>query len=152
MTVDAEVRRKNRQAVDTFIDTNKRDQHLDQWAEDGVKELPFAVVEETRWEGIDQIRRNSEQNAVRRAGGDASRLDVRVYEGADPNVFWVTNRCSDRKTFNGVPYPQRYVHQLVLRDGKIAAYREFFHSLVLVRAILRQAPPSLPSWSPLNYD
>jgi ketosteroid isomerase-like protein len=151
-TIDAELRRKNREAVETFIDTNKRDRYLDQWADDGVKELPFAVLEETRWAGIAEVRRNSEENAVRRSGGDATRLDLRIFESADPNVFWVTNRCSEEKTFNGAPYPQRYVHQLVLRDGKVTLYREFFSSLVLERALLRQAPPALPAWTPVAYD
>jgi ketosteroid isomerase-like protein len=151
-TIDADLRRKNRKAVETFIDTNKRDQYLDQWADDGVKELPFAVLEETRWAGINEVRRNSEENAVRRAGGDASRLDLRIFESADPNVFWITNRCSEEKTFNGAAYPQRYVHQLVLRDGKVVVYREFFSSLILERALLRQAPPALHGWTPVPYD
>lgn len=151
-TIDVDVRRKNREVVETFIDTNQRDRYLDQWAEDGVKELPFAVLEETRWAGIAEVRRNSEENAVRRAGGDASRLDLRIYECVDPNVFWITNRCSEYKTFNGAPYPQRYVHQLILREGKVAIYREFFSSLVLERALLRQAPPALPDWTRVEYS
>lgn len=147
-----DLRQANRRTVETFIDTNKRDQYLDQWAQDGVKELPFAVLEETRWSGMSEIRRNSEENALRRAGGDATRFDLRIYESADPNVFWISNRCSDDKTFNGAPYPQRYIHQLVLREGKVIVYREFFSSLVLERALRLQAPPSLPTWTPLTYE
>lgn len=153
MTItDTDLRRYNREAVETFIDTNKRDQYLNQWSENGVKELPFAVLEETRWSGITEIRRNSEENALRRAGGDATRFDLRIYESADPNVFWISNRCSDDKTFNGAPYPQRYIHQLVLCDGKVIVYREFFSSLVLERALRLQAPPTLPAWTPLTYE
>lgn len=152
IATDTSLRRKNRETVETFIDTNQREKYLDQWADDGVKELPFAVLEETRWEGFDEIRRNSEENAVRRSGGDATRYDLRIYESADPNVFWITNRCSDDKTFNGAPYPQRYVHQLVLRDGKVIVYREFFSSLILERSLRRQNAPALPAWSKLTYE
>jgi ketosteroid isomerase-like protein len=153
MTItETDLRSRNRQAVETFIDTNKRDRYLDQWDQEGVKELPFAVLEETRWAGFAEIRRNSEENAVRRAGGDATRFDLRIFESADPNVFFISNRCSDDKTFNGAPYPQRYIHQLVLNDGKVIIYREFFSSLVLERALRRQAPPSLPTWTPVSYD
>lgn len=151
-TSDAERRRANRRTVETFIDTTKRDQYLDQWNEDGVKELPFAVLEETSWRGLDAVRRNSTDNAGRRGDGDASRLDLRIYEGADPDVFWITNRCSEKKTFNGAPYPQRYVHQLVLREGKVSIYREFFSSLVLERALMFQSPPALPAFTPLRYE
>lgn len=149
---DAELRNTNRKTVETFIDTEKRDLYLDQWAEDGLKDLPFAVLEETRWEGFDAIRRNSAENAVRRGGGDATRFDLRIYECLDPNVFFITNRCSDDKTFNGAAYPQRYIHQLILREGKVTEYREFFSSLVLERALRFQAPPALPEWTPLTYE
>lgn len=152
MTTANDIRLANRQTVETFIDTHQRELYLDQWAQDGVKELPFAVLEETRWAGFDEIRRNSEENAVRRAGGDATRFDLRIYETADPDVFFISNRCSDDKTFNGAAYPQRYIHQLVLRDGKVAIYREFFSSLILERALRFQPPPALSDWTPLTYE
>lgn len=154
MTVQTDLRRKNRETVDVFFDLNQRDKYLSLWTEDGVKELPFAALMrgETRWQGIDQLRGNSEDNARRRAGGDPTRIDFRVYECADPNIFWASGRCSDRKLFDGVPYPQRYVFQLELRDGKIAVWREFFNSLVLERAVRHEPPPGQASTVTLAYD
>jgi ketosteroid isomerase-like protein len=130
----AELRARNRAVVEAFFDPEQRDRRLELFAEDGVKELPFAprIVEPRAWRGRAELERNAAENAARFAG--VSHVEVRIFPGEDPSELWATSRLAPGATLHGRPYPQEFVHYFLLRDGRIRLWREYFNSSVLLEA------------------
>jgi ketosteroid isomerase-like protein len=129
------IRSSNREVVEAFFDPDRRDRRLELFADDGVKEIPFAppAIEPRTWRGREELERNAAENAER--FGDIAHVDVRISSGDDPSEFWATSRLAAGATIFGRPYPQEFVHYFRLREGKIVLWREYFNSSVLADAI-----------------
>jgi hypothetical protein len=125
----------NREVVEAFFDPDRQHRRLELFADDGVKEIPFAppAIEPRAWRGREELERNAAENAAR--FGDIAHVDVRISSGEDPSELWATSRLAPGATIFGRPYPQEFVHYFRLRDGKIVLWREYFNSSVLAAAI-----------------
>ena len=133
---DAELRERNRAVIEAFFtsDLTKPEERLAVWHHDGVKELPFAPKElpKTRWEGRDEIVANTLGNTGMFA--NCVHRDIEIHGTDDPALFFVKSRMIDEATFLGEPYPQSFVHELRVQDGRIILQREYFNSQILAEA------------------
>ena len=129
------VRAANLRTVEAFFDPAQQGRRLELFADDGVKEIPFAprLVEPSAWRGREELERNAAENAARFAG--IAHLDVRIFPSADPNELWATSRMGPEATFHGRPYRQEFVRYFRLENGRIKLWREYFNSSVLLEAI-----------------
>jgi len=128
-------RAANRRVVKAFFDPEQQSRRLELFADDGVKEIPFAprMIEPRAWHGRAELERNVADNDGRFAG--IVHVDVRVFPGEDPNEFWATSRLGPDATIFGRPYPQEFVHYFLLENRRIKLWREYFNTSVLVEAI-----------------
>jgi ketosteroid isomerase-like protein len=112
-------RAENLRIVEAFFDPAQQARRLELFADDGVKEIPFAppVIEPRAWHGRAELERNAAENAERFAG--VAHVDVRIYPADDPREFWATSRLAPGATIFGRPYPQEFVHYFLLEDGRI---------------------------------
>ena len=129
-------RARNRAVVEAFFasDLTKPDERLALWHDDGVKELPFAPrgIPQSRWEGREQIVANTLGNTGMFA--NCVHTDLVIHEGADPELFFVESRMVPEATFLGEPYPQRFLHVIRVRDGRVILQQEYFNSEILASA------------------
>jgi ketosteroid isomerase-like protein len=134
-TDHADLRARNRALVEAFFEPEQRDRRPELFAEDGVKEIPFAprMIEQRAWRGRAELERNAADNAARFGG--ITHVDVRIFPGQDPNELWATSRLAPGATIHGRPYPQEFVHYFLLGDGRVALWREYFNSSVLLEAL-----------------
>jgi ketosteroid isomerase-like protein len=118
-----------------LLDERRFSAWLELFADDGVKEIPFAprAIEPRAWRGRDELARNMAENAERFAG--VAHVDVRISPGLDPDELWATSRLAPGATIFGRPYPQEFVHYFRLEDGRIKLWREYFNSGVLLEAL-----------------
>ena len=132
----AEQRTRNRAVIEAFFfsDLTKPEERLAVWHDAGVKELPFAPKElpKTRWAGRDEIVANTLGNTGMFA--NCVHRDIEIIPCEDPSLFFVKSRMIDEATFLGEPYPQTFVHELRVQDGKIILQREYFNSQILAEA------------------
>ncbi len=130
------LRARNRAVIEAFFssDLERPEERLAVWHERGVKELPFAPKElpKTRWEGREEIVANTLANTGMFA--NCVHRDIEIHACEDPSLFFVTSRMVDEATFLGQPYPQRFVHELRVQDGKVILQREYFNSQILAEA------------------
>ena len=133
-SIDA-LRRSNLRTVEAFFDPSLQARRLELFAEDGVKEIPFAprAIQPRAWHGRAELERNAAENAGRFAG--IAHVDVRVFPSQDPNEAWATSRLAPQATFHAVRYPQEFVYYFLLEAGRIRLWREYFNSSVLLEAI-----------------
>ncbi len=138
------LRRSNLRTVEAFFDPSLEARRLELFADDGVKEIPFAprAIRPRAWRGRAELERNAAENAGRFAG--IAHADVRVFPSQNPNEVWATSRLAPGATFHGVPYPQEFVHYFLLEAGRISLWREYFNSSVLLEAI-REAEEGAPA-------
>ena len=124
------LRDANLRTVEAFFDPAQQSRRLELFAEDGVKEIPFAprMIEPRAWRGRAELERNAAENAGRFAG--IAHVDVRIFPSADPNELWATSHMGPEATLHGRPYPQEFVHYFRLENGRIKIWREYFNSSV----------------------
>jgi ketosteroid isomerase-like protein len=129
------VRAANLRVLEAFFDREQQARRLELFADDGVKEIPFAprTIEPRAWRGRTELERNAAENAERFAG--VAHVDVRIFPGENPNELWATSRLAPAATFFGHPYPQEFVHYFLLEEGRIQLWREYFNSSVLLEAL-----------------
>jgi ketosteroid isomerase-like protein len=135
-SVEAEtVRPANLRLIEAFFDPEQQSRRLELFADDGVKEIPFAprMIEPRAWRGRAELERNAAENADRFAG--IAHVDVRIFPSESPNEVWATSRLAPGATLFGRPYPQEFVHYFLLEDGRIKLWREYFNSSVLLEAL-----------------
>lgn len=109
-----------------------RDALLSLWHEDGIQEMPFAP------EGVPrQINGHAELRTFWSAVFDGvaeiafSSIELRAMD--DPSVVLSQHQGSVKLT-NGTRYDNQYVSIFYLRGARIAAYREYFDPLIVLRA------------------
>jgi hypothetical protein len=102
---DGATRTANRRVVEVFFDPGRPARRLDLFADDGVKEIPFAprVVDPRAWRGRAELEQNAAQDAGRFAG--IEQVDVRILLSAASNELWATSRLAPGATIFGRPYP-----------------------------------------------
>ncbi|WP_433042568.1 nuclear transport factor 2 family protein [Dactylosporangium sp. CS-033363] len=110
----------------------------DSLAEDVVLEMPFAAPgRPTRLEGrqrvLDFTRAGREAFPVR---FDDCR-NVVVHETADPDVIVVEYELAGTHTTTGATASAPFVGVLRARDGKLAGWREYQHTLAIAHAVGR---------------
>jgi uncharacterized protein len=100
-------------------------------AEDVVADFPFAPS--LGWPGR-FVGREAVYERIKTALVDIPDLtfsNVRKYPTTDPNVLWAELHGSARVSSTGKPYEQDYVVKIVVEDGKIAYYCEYFNLLAM---------------------
>jgi ketosteroid isomerase-like protein len=135
----ADARAANLRTLEAFFDPDLQSGQLELFADDGVKEIPFAprMIEPRAWRGRAELERNRAENAERFGG--LGWADVRIFPTDSPNEFWATSRLGGEATLFGRPYEQdEYVHYFRLEDGRITLWREYFNSSVLLQ-LMQQA-------------
>jgi ketosteroid isomerase-like protein len=132
---DDAVRAANLRVIEAFFDPAQQERRLELFADDGVKEIPFAppLIAPRAWRGRAQLEQNAAENAGRFAG--IAHVDVAIFPGLDPDEFWATNRMAPGATLFDQPYPQEFVHYFRVGGGRIVLWREYFNSSILLEAI-----------------
>lgn len=119
ISTQGEDRAVNRRTVARFFELPIGEERARLYANDGVKQLAALGIQ---WVGIDGQLKNNAQNVGRYPGWKWS--DVTIWNTDDPTVFWV--EASGATAPGAQPaYANHYVMQFVVRDGKIALFREF---------------------------
>lgn len=105
---------------------------LDLFTEDAVLDYPFAPAgTPEQLIGKANIAAHATRLAPLLEFGDFT-LET-VYPLADTVIFEAT--CQGRGTKTGLPYDQKYVCVLHLRDGRIARYQDYWNPLTLISAL-----------------
>jgi ketosteroid isomerase-like protein len=120
-------------AYQTLIGRGKWDEWIDLWAEDGVLEFPFAPPgRQGVYRGKDEIL------AYMKAASGKMKIDgitaMRVQPALDPHGVTVELTVTGTMLKTGKPYDQKYVFFFEVRDGKLAAYREYWNPLISIDA------------------
>ncbi|MFF4958946.1 nuclear transport factor 2 family protein [Streptomyces sp. NPDC001222] len=100
------------------------------WAEDGVMEFPFAPRGwPRRLEGREAVA------GYMRHYPDHIDLhdfpDLRIHETTDPATIVAEMRGVGRLVRTGAPFDMTYVAVVTVRDGRIAAYRDYWNPLAV---------------------
>ncbi|MGW5663808.1 PhzA/PhzB family protein [Streptomyces sp. NPDC003758] len=136
---EAELRRANRAAVETYMHTLGQDRlrrhHL--FTEDGVGGLwtadtpgPIAI------HGRDRLGEHAVWSL--RCFPDWVWYNIEIYETQDPNRFWVECDGKGKILFPGYPegyYENHFIHSFLLENGKIKQAREFMNPFNQLRAL-----------------
>ena len=105
---------------------------LDLFTEDAVLDYPFAPeATPKQLVGKANIAAHARRLGPLLEFGDFT-LET-VYPLADTVIFEAT--CQGRGSETGLPYDQKYICVLHLRDGKIARYQDYWNPLVLISAL-----------------
>ncbi len=121
-------RARNRATVKKYFELSFGEERARLFADDGVKQV---LSRGFQWEGMESHLQNNRENVAQFPGWKWS--NTTIWDTQDPTVFWVE---ADGAT---VPPPGKeavsghYVLQVVLKDGKIALYREFATTVKLAK-------------------
>lgn len=101
---------------------------------DGVMEFPyFSTGPAHRLEG-----RNAVANHIKNLGGMIEIsvfCDLVVHESKEAGTFILEFNCEVRGVATGLPYNQRYISVITLKDGHITRYLDYWNPLVLQQAM-----------------
>ncbi|MFE7978079.1 PhzA/PhzB family protein [Streptomyces shenzhenensis] len=141
---DEELRRLNRQTVETYMHTRGEDRlrrHL-LFTEDGSGGLWTTDTGEpivTR--GRDRLGEHAKWSL--RCFPDWVWFNIEIFETQDPNRFWVECDGEGKILFPGYPpghYKNHFLHSFVLENGKIKQNREFMNPFEQLRALSIDVP------------
>jgi phenazine biosynthesis protein len=136
---EADLRRRNREAVEKYMSLNGQDRagRADLFADDcvaGLKTTGSGVPEASH--GIEEYRQACE-NQVKHFP-DWSFEDFEIFETQFPDKFWVTSGGFGHIEFPGYPrteYRNDHIHYFEVRDGKIAVYWEYMNPCIEMHAL-----------------
>ncbi|MFF3645515.1 PhzA/PhzB family protein [Streptomyces sp. NPDC002564] len=151
-TNDLDLRARNRRAVERYMEIGPeaRLRRYTLYTEDGTAALfntdigrPIVVT------GRDKLQRHGELSL--KVLPDWEWFDVQIYETQDPAIIWV--ECDGEGTirFPGYPegrYRNHFIHGFTLRDGLIAASREYTNPIEHMRALSIDTPHIKRDWIP----
>ena len=104
------------------------------FAEDGVMEFPFAPPG-----GVQRLDGRPAVAAYLPRVADAVEIgrftEPVVHRTQTPGVVVLEFGCEGCGRQTGLPYDQRYVSVITLRDGHISHYRDYWNPLVVLRAM-----------------
>ena len=120
-------------AYQILIGQGKWDEWIELWADDGVLEFPFAPPgRQSIYRGKDEIL------AYMKAASGKMKIDgitaMRVQPALDPHAVTVELTVTGAMLKTGKPYNQRFVFFFEVKDGKLAAYREYWNPLITIDA------------------
>ncbi|MFE3603402.1 PhzA/PhzB family protein [Streptomyces sp. NPDC059096] len=136
---DGELRRLNRETVETYMRTTGEDRlrrHL-LFTEDGSGGLwTTDTGEPIVIRGRDRLGEHAVWSL--RCFPDWVWFNIEVFETQDPNRFWVECDGEGKILFPGYPaghYKNHFLHSFVLENGKIKQNREFMNPFEQLRAL-----------------
>lgn len=149
-----DLRARNRRAVEQYLDTGteERLRRYTLYTEDGTASLfytdigrPIVVT------GLEKLRHHGELSL--RVLPDWQWFDVQIYETQDPSVIWV--ECDGEGTIRFPGYPEGRYHNhfilgFTLRDGRIAASREYTNPIEHMKALGIETPHIQRDWIPTS--
>ncbi|MFD7924310.1 nuclear transport factor 2 family protein [Streptomyces sp. NPDC059740] len=110
-----------------------KDKHafVDEFAEDGVYELPFALEgAPSRFEGLETIRPLLTRDNPMSQLLDIRKVSVDVHQSTDPDVMTVEFTVEGENSASGEPFSfPSSIGVVRVRDGKIVHYRDYPSSL-----------------------
>jgi len=113
-------RARNRATVKKYFELSFGEERARLFTEDGVKQvLPRGM----QWAGMDAHLQNNRENVAQFPGWKWS--NTTIWDTQDPTVFWVEADGSTVPTPDKPVVAGHYILQVVLKNGKIALYREF---------------------------
>jgi uncharacterized protein len=112
--------------------------YVEMLAEDGVVEFPYAIP------GLPQRVEGRAALAAHldRIAGmiEFTRFaDIVKHETSDPDVVILEFSGHGRSVESGEPYEQRYVSVIMIRDGYIVRYQDYWNPVAALRALRGQA-------------
>ncbi|QMU71598.1 nuclear transport factor 2 family protein [Streptacidiphilus sp. P02-A3a] len=115
----------------TAMETKDKHAFVDQFADDGVYELPFALDgAPSRWEGIDTIRALLTADSPMSKLLDIQRVSVQAQPGVTPDVVTVEFTVEGKNASTGEAFSfLSSIGVIRVRDGKIVYYRDYPSSL-----------------------
>ncbi|MFF7186403.1 nuclear transport factor 2 family protein [Streptomyces sp. NPDC008222] len=100
------------------------------WAEDGVMEFPFAPAGwPRRLAGREAVAAYMRHYPDHIDPHDFP--DLRIHETTDPGTIVVEMRGVGRLVQTGAPFDMSYIAVVTVRDGRIAAYRDYWNPLAV---------------------
>ncbi|MFI6704155.1 PhzA/PhzB family protein [Streptomyces sp. NPDC050509] len=141
---DGELRRLNRETVETYMHTTGEDRlrrHL-LFTEDGSGGLwTTDTGEPIVIRGRDRLGEHAVWSL--RCFPDWVWFNIEIFETQDPNRFWVECDGEGKILFPGYPaghYKNHFLHSFVLENGKIKQNREFMNPFEQLRALSIPVP------------
>ncbi|MFJ3969436.1 PhzA/PhzB family protein [Streptomyces parvus] len=147
-----DLRSRNRRAVEQYMKTGPeaRLSRYTLYTEDGTASLFYTDIgRPILVRGRGNLKRHNEISLEVLPDWEWS--GVRLYETQDPSVIWV--ECDGEGTirFPGYPeghYSNHFIHGFTLRDGRIAASREYTNPIEHMRALGIGTPNIERDWIP----
>ncbi|WP_380278010.1 PhzA/PhzB family protein [Kitasatospora purpeofusca] len=149
-----DLRARNRRAVERYLETGPqaRLRRYTLYTEDGTAALfytdigrPIVVT------GRERLKRHNELSLE--VLPDWQWSDVRLYETQDPDLVMVECEGEGTIRFPGYPegrYRNHFIHGFTLRDGLIAASREYTNPIEHMKALGIETPHIRRDWIPTD--
>jgi ketosteroid isomerase-like protein len=136
------------------MQTRNNDDFIDQFADDGVYETPFALADApSRFEGIDEVRRHLGTDSPMAALLEFHEVSVVVHESNDPEIVTAEFTIAGKSVSTGEPFRfPSSIGVIRIREGKIVYYRD--HANILrgaqIAGALSQFAASLTGFDSLR--
>lgn len=143
-------RTSNLETVQRFFDPTQRNLRPTLFADDMTMYLPFSgrILPRIEWNGLSEL--HDMESVVQTMFVGLTYHDVEIFEGADPNDFWVLARFGEDTLLCGRPYPQHFIHHFTVVDGKIRRWDEYFDSFYYTEVIEGRAIAEFPETTSLR--
>ncbi|MFC8716689.1 nuclear transport factor 2 family protein [Kitasatospora sp. NPDC057198] len=111
----------------TAMETKDRSAFVDEFAADGVYELPFSLAgAPSRFEGIDAVRALLVRDSPMSRAMEFDRVSARVLQSTDPETVTVEFTVDGRNSASGEPFSfLSSVGVIRVVDGKVKHYRDY---------------------------
>lgn len=121
-------RARNRATVKKYFELSFGEERARLFANDGVKQV---LSRGWQWAGIEAHLQNNKENVAQFPGWKWS--NTTIWDTQDPAVFWVEADGATTPPPGKEAVTGHYIIQAVLKDGKIALYREFATTIKLAK-------------------
>lgn len=113
------------------LETRNNNEFIDQFADDGVFELPFALEgSEARFEGINEIRKRFGITSSMGKLLEIHKVTANVYENIDPEVVTAEFMIEGKSLATGKSFNlPSSICVIKIRNGKIINYRDYPNTL-----------------------
>jgi len=112
-----------------------KDTYAELFTEDAVQEFPYAPAPYAK----EVVGRDAIADYIANVVNGAKNWNFRNFQFSgtiDPNTFFVEFEGSADVIATEKPYHQLYIGRITLRDGRIAAYREFWNPVWIMDAFM----------------
>jgi len=129
------------------LETRKNDEFIDQFADDGIFEMPFAMEgQKSKYEGIKEIRERFGSISAMGQILEINKVDAVITEGANPEVIIAEFTAKGKSKKTDLPFNiASSIAHIRIRNGKVVHYKDFPNSLgfMQVAGTLKQFAESL---------